>query len=92
LTIEESCRHFDFRLSAASEADGSDTAPPFIKPGKADATPIYLLDQPLNTTLAGAIVCPEYGAKNFASGSASVEVVPPTGEHIVAQFDLGELR
>ncbi len=57
----------------------------------ADSTPIYSNSE-FNGGLAGAVVWLDYDAKDITSDSASVDVVTPGGQHVVAAFDLSKLR
>jgi hypothetical protein len=57
----------------------------------ADYTPIYS-NNDYNGGLAGAVVWLDYDAKDINSDPASVEVVTPGGQHVVATFDLAKLR
>ena len=57
----------------------------------ADATPIYG-DSNYNGGLEGTVVWLDYDAKDITSDPASVEVVTPAGQHVVATFDLSKLR
>jgi hypothetical protein len=57
----------------------------------ADASLIYG-DTEFNGGLAGAVVWLDYDAKDITSDPASVEVVTPAGQHVVATFDLSKLR
>jgi hypothetical protein len=57
----------------------------------ADASLIYG-DTEFGGGLAGAVVWLDYDAQDITSDPASVEVVTPTGQHVVATFDLAKLR
>lgn len=70
----------DFRFALRQEKDP-------IKPRDIQGTPIYD-----DSGFRGAEIQLEYDAREIRSEDTKFEVITPDGQHVVAKFDLSELR
>ncbi len=75
---EDLWREFQFRVGQEHS----------IEPKKVSGRPIYRR----RGGLGGAEVLLEFGAAQFASRTAQVEVTTPEGQTVKAEFDLGDLK
>ena len=63
-----------------------------LKPFSSHGQPNFLCSEDGGCTLTGATLQFDFAAKDFASGSATIDVVPPKGDPVSLDFDLDHLR
>lgn len=63
-----------------------------LKPFSSHGQSNFLCSEDGGCTLTGATLQFDFAAKDFASGSATIDVVPPKGDPVSLDFDLDHLR
>ena len=63
-----------------------------LRPFSSSGQPNFLCSYEGGCELTGATLQFDFNAEDFASGSAVIEVIPPEGDPLSVDFDLGHLR
>src|SRR6266851_3764970 len=75
----------DFDVQVSSEDQ-------MLKPFSSSGQPNFICSEDGGCTLTGATLQFDFSVEDFASGSATIDVVPPKGDPVSLDFDLDHLR
>ena len=76
-------KDFDVQVSSQDQ---------MLKPFSSSGQPNFICSEDGGCTLTGATLQFDFSVEDFASGSATIDVVPPKGDPVSLDFDLDHLR